>query len=758
MTKIVGLWDGKTDHDNETIEPQDSMAYSEPDYSYMEAERAPSPLIPVICLLLAIAWLGFVGWTARSGFAGQAPTAPQIGALIATASAPLALIGVLYLLLMRTSRTEARRFGATAEAMRTESAALEARLAAFSHSINENRTNLAAQADYLLSLGDDTIQRMSSISAAMRAESDVIGRQAETLKSSAADAQADMATLLGRLPEAHSQTRQIAETLQETGSGAIEKVAALESQLSSLAVRGREADEIAAGAAQQLAAQLQRIEDVSGAAQDRIDTAASQMNSTIDSAFSRAAEAADEARQAMETQGTAMLAMVEQSKALFERVGTTSADGLARRLAEISGQVEALGDRLSAHDNSGRALVQHLADGLADVEMRLAALDMEGTSRTERLASAVTGLTNHADRLTLALNGGGAAADNLIARSETLLTALDASAREIDETLPAAFARLETTAGASRERIAALAPGLGGLETSANAAFDRLVQTEKLLTQQREAVELLANAAEQQLAAGTRHAEDLTTAIGVADGQAKALAEGAGPSLIEVMLRVRDTAAQAAERAREALDRIIPDAAQALGKASDDAMRKAVTDRVETQMAAIAQAAERAAEAANLASGRLDQQLSAIGNAATEMEGRFSAGQAEIEEANRENFARRVSLLIEALNSTAIDVTKVLSNEVTDSAWAAYLKGDRGVFTRRAVKLLDAGEAREIVRYYEADPEFRDQVNRYIHDFEAMLRAVLATREGAPMGVTILSSDMGKLYVALAQAIDKLRN
>ena len=54
--------------------------------------------------------------------------------------------------------------------------------------------------------------------------------------------------------------------------------------------------------------------------------------------------------------------------------------------------------------------------------------------------------------------------------------------------------------------------------------------------------------------------------------------------------------------------------------------------------------------------------------------------------------------------------------------------------------------------------EFREQVNRYIHDFEAMLRRVLAEREGSPLGVTMLSSDMGKLYVALAQAIERLRN
>ena len=113
---------------------------------------------------------------------------------------------------------------------------------------------------------------------------------------------------------------------------------------------------------------------------------------------------------------------------------------------------------------------------------------------------------------------------------------------------------------------------------------------------------------------------------------------------------------------------------------------------------------------------------------------------------------------MESLNSTAIDVTKILSNEVTDTAWTAYLRGDRGVFTRRAVRLLELGRsARRSRSIYEDDPEFREQVNRYIHDFEAMLRRVLADARRPPLGVTLLSSDMGKLYVALAQAIERLR-
>jgi hypothetical protein len=39
-----------------------------------------------------------------------------------------------------------------------------------------------------------------------------------------------------------------------------------------------------------------------------------------------------------------------------------------------------------------------------------------------------------------------------------------------------------------------------------------------------------------------------------------------------------------------------------------------------------------------------------------------------------------------------------------------------------------------------------------------MLRTMLSTRDGNALGVTLLSSDMGKLYVALAQAIERLRD
>ena len=160
---------------------------------------------------------------------------------------------------------------------------------------------------------------------------------------------------------------------------------------------------------------------------------------------------------------------------------------------------------------------------------------------------------------------------------------------------------------------------------------------------------------------------------------------------------------------------------------------------------------------AKAASERLTRQLLTIGETAAAVEARIAEERENREEREAADLSRRVALIIDALNSTAIDVSKILSNEVSDAAWAAYLRGDRGAFTRRAVRLLDSGEARDILVHYEEEPEFRDQVNRYIADFETMLRAVLAGHGGNAISMTLLSSDMGKLYVALAQAIERLR-
>jgi hypothetical protein len=146
-----------------------------------------------------------------------------------------------------------------------------------------------------------------------------------------------------------------------------------------------------------------------------------------------------------------------------------------------------------------------------------------------------------------------------------------------------------------------------------------------------------------------------------------------------------------------------------------------------------------------------------IGQSAAALEQHIEETQKDQREKDSEAFARRVSLLIDSMHSAAIDVGKILSDEIDDKAWGAYLKGNRGVFTSRAVRLIGGSETRAIRAHYDSDLEFQRSVNRYVHDFEAMLRRVIAERDGGIIAVTLMSSDMGKLYAALAQAIDKRR-
>ena len=235
----------------------------------------------------------------------------------------------------------------------------------------------------------------------------------------------------------------------------------------------------------------------------------------------------------------------------------------------------------------------------------------------------------------------------------------------------------------------------------------------------------IADAARLELSAA------IETLTGSAQAGVAALGENGARSIEELAGRLESEAAAAVERA----------------------IRTGTASTAQALEAAVA----RATGASRDAAVQFRDQLAKVDELAGNLERRVGHARQRAEEQVDNEFSRRAALITEALNSHAIDIAKALSTDVADTAWAAYLRGDRGIFTRRAVSLIEAGDARAIAQIYEGDSEFREHVSRYIHDFEAILRQVLSTRDGHALGVTLLSSDMGKLYVAMAQAIERLR-
>jgi hypothetical protein len=846
-----------------------------------------------ILAVLAIAWTAAAIWSIARG--APALTLPNALQWISFVTPPLILLGIAWIILGQTPRKETERFTRAVAALRSESSALESVLAIVATRLEENHSKLRGEATKLMSLGDEASDRLGRVTYYLSKESANLDKKSLALETAAEAARVDIGVLLQDLPKAEEQARSVAEAMKEAGLTAHNHAGALEGQLSALVARGREADEVAGGAAQRLASHLARVESTTASASARLEEAATSMNAAVDGTMARAAEAIDATRSSIDAQGSALFAAIEQNRAALQHAGDEATRKLKQRLEAIGEKIEGLSANLSAQDAashaligslhselagldesftelartgtgnaerleqslaavrasvgglseelaggnehteaiisrtrqmaealggvgaqladvpaglvrvetqavrthksvaeiapavaelerassaalaklgqaedsmarqhelleaSGTALATYLLQRLGEVEEKLNSLREVGGSSTLELGESITGVRDSVADLASSLVGNRESTEELAARASQVSEALAAISVELDERLPASLARVEEQATRTRSVSAAMLPDVEAVQASADAASARLAEAEASLSRQQQALDqMLANLTEGvAVAEGQLHA--LGGAALEADRAASQIVAKTGPDLIDALLRVREAANQAAERARETIGAVIPQSAATLAEASRVALTGAISGPVEERIAELNQVAARAVDSARTASERLTRQMLKIGETAAAVEARIDDARKDREEKDAETFSRRVALLIESLNSTAIDVTKILSNEVTDSAWAAYLKGDRGVFTRRAVRLLDNAEARAIIQHYEAEPEFREQVNRYIHDFEAMLRRILADRDSSALGVTILSSDMGKLYVALAQAIERLR-
>ncbi|WP_176590458.1 hypothetical protein [Sphingobium sp. EM0848] len=831
-------------------------------------------------LAAGLLWIGFAGWaTASSGQWRGGPAAWP--GLVATILIPLILLGVCYLLLLRNSRSETRRYLDTARALRTEAELLELRLGRIAGQLETSRQTMQDQAELLDSYGAAASSNMEASAELIAGRAHSTAERAEAAERAALSLVQRMETLIASIPALEDRATRMSAQIADNSHSLSERIDMLEARLHALGELSDDARTRTLSATKSLSSQLTQLQEATRSTTQEVngmaDIAAARIDATMESArkameeswqdleqksvslgsltirtreevaettqsvialltqelnrveidvlhrletthgraqetmaavdanltaqalslksliegaqsgiastshsaltaLSRDAETVEaELRQRIETavaqarngmaitdegiarQSEALDVLIARSRSGIAAIGEETVANLADHVGEVESRLHQINDLVEGQRALVAGLQTSLHDAVISAETRFTAMEEAALARNERLTEALKRLTDETQRIDSALATGGMTAEKLIGSAETLMVALDSSVRELDETFPAALERFNGRIETSRTLLDSAAPEIERLEAISEALVGRTQEAEELLRGQGRRLSEWLESTQSGVDANRELVERLRTALDNAHQDATRITEGAGPLLVTALLRVKDTADQAAERARQALSRAIPDAAQSLADASEEAMERVIGDKITAQIEQVAKVAEEAVKAAHQASDRLTRQLLTIADTSAAVEARIEEAERAAEDRDRDHFARRSALIIESLNSTAIDVTKILSNDVTDSAWSSYLKGDRGVFTRRAVKLLDAGESREIALHYDNDPEFQEHVNRYIHDFESMLRIILSARDGNALGVAILSSDMGKLYVALAQAIERLR-
>jgi hypothetical protein len=817
---------------------------------------------PGILAVTLLAWTGFFGWAHRTESIEDL-TSDRFINLLGSWSLPVSLIGVAWLLAMRSSRAEASRFADVAASLRTESEALELRMRTVNEEITLARGFLAENARELESIGRVSAHKLQEAAeqlGAALADSDAKAKTLEQVSSAATtnleqlrkhlpvvtsaakdvtnqignagnSAQLQVKTLIAalqRVAEAGQTARGNIDGLEErAGEASVQlshlisqNTAALETSIQTASDRTQQLSGILDAASSSLTDQLRvnlstaqagtkeisivledaaqnverqlfssaadadvRMQELSvllGQASQNMahtlsvsaaETAAKtqEMSAMLNTAAKSAADQLDTAAQDAQSRSQNIADVlniaVQNIAGQLENTGVHIDDVASRSVAQLTQQVEMLRESLAdmktyAQSEDARidAMIARTAKHINEKSAQLSALDDMSAERTVKLAFSVEALVASTQNLNDNLGANHHSTDALIERSERLLLALDTAGREIDETLPAALSRADERLIASMLHLDSATQKAGRLNEHSDNMLAKLTTIEGLITTQREDIGTLMSSSDVDFAERQEQVDALATSLIETKAIMADITDQANNDLVQTLDRVRSSSHDAAEASRALLESGLSDVTERLSRQSRDALAIAIDGQVLALNDVVQQSFEKNIALSEAATRKIAAQLAEIDGMTLNLETRLDTAREGFSGIDDDSFARQMVTLTESLNSTAIDVAKILSNEVTDTSWAAYLKGDRGVFTRRAVRLLDTSEAKTIAAHYAEEPEFRDHVNRYIHDFEAMMRVLLSTRDGNAIGVTLLSSDVGKLYVALAQAIERLRN
>ena len=828
----------ETTAETRTEEPAlDLSEYTEEYVDESAFEPAPSRfgwVAPTFAIGAIVLWSALYGFAMRGAIANAASAAPaEWTRWIIDWSVPVLLVCVVWLLTMRHSRAEAKRFAQTAALLSQESSELEQRLTVVNRELSLAREFLAAQSRELESLGRVASERISTHASELQDLIKTNGAQVDAIGSASETALGNMTRLRDDLPVVANSARDVSNQVGNAGRTAHEQLDKLVTGFERLNQFGKASENQVSALDKRVGevlkgfqTQLEQIEAFAGTRLTKVQAEVESYRGTVEATENSAIAALGE-RIAMlesETQATALqlraaedaaMQQLQAARKRFEDDVSRTVESLDRldqhalaasqkRIENLNAEATRFDDRLAARDRkfldemsrrqeefetretqASEVLAQRLADlddalterreAQVQETEKLVATSTAMTEQLEKLSALIGEIDQHGRTTRIGLTDGLNALDAQIAEKRAalgetqkqlgelteagirLLEIIQSGAKHSREDLPKAIETASGSLGEVEERAAAISGMMFATGQQADQLSGYLITTQNKIIEADNSIERLG-------AKLSEHSEEALAKLQGLRGGFSRLANQSEGFAGETQNALRE-ALGALEAATESAFAALEDGArEKVGTLAETVSKDAVAEieralRSETTetVTKLEQAAKQAAGAGREATAQLRDQLAKVNELTVNLERRIARSRELAEEQVGNDFARRMALITDSLNSNAIDIAAALSNDVTDTAWDAYLKGDRGIFTRRAVSLLSNGEAKEIAELYQRDDAFKANVSRYIHDFESMLRSMLSTRDGNALGVTILGSDMGKLYVVLAQAIERFR-
>jgi len=609
---------------------------------------------------------------------------------------------------------------------------IAAKIAAMDEQLAATRTALTAVVEHGDAIVDRQLDRLSGSGERLATMFDVFGERTAAVRA-AADAHLD------GLPDRFERARHAGEaTFDEL-------------------IRG--ADGIAAKFAD-----LHQPFDASTAAIAGLHVDMTRLNDIAASFTSTLADGIPEARvgiEALATRNTALAGDVAglSGKLELAMVGTAA---LHRDVTSTRRELAALGDddlrrvddRMNATATVMRDIGRELTTYAVQSEATRTAVEVDITALTRHIAAAASAgddrlatLTGHVAGLHGALEQLGEPLD----RARDGLAAADAQTMRLDEAatlLGSNLAHVIAVTSENFEHMHARAAHLLGtsaeVQGSARDGADAIDRVAARFVAERDALDTAVAA----LGGALTGASDTLAALEVAT---RRVDTDTAVRLGETFVRVRQLSDEHAVALDDLLQGVVRATATALEQTGGDVAEAAFATPIRRELAAVGEMVEQVRALGDSMTQRIAGQVRTVDAQVLDVDARIAEMETRLDVRARDTLTARSARLLAMLGTASVDVSKLLAIDAGDGAWVEYLKGDRSVFARRAVRLVDGAMATKIARHFAHDDAFRDEASHYLGIFEQLSRRLMTDPDGDALLATVVSSDLGKLYVALAR-------
>lgn len=693
-------------------------------------------------LLASVLWLVALAAYGTATFVPGLSVAPTLRSIAVVAGMTLALSAPLALIWLTAAQLRAR------SGIRAQRTALIAQHADFTDRKIE-------KGGYALTLLEDRMtalaSRIEAIAAPVQAQHEALTTATTKLEAMSArltevNAETDRATgnLGAATPAAIAQAERLLGLLGTGMADLRSQLAETAALLETLQAGAREADAASQATALAITERVQSLSAASASAQDAIAAPLAQLIEGVDTAFARTARAMDTTRDGVHAQTNAMLASVEQARVTLDHIGGEAARQVDTRLAGLLSAAASLGSEIEAQAARTETLINDVSKSFTILDAKLGNSAATGTSTLDAITERMNEARDAIFRLGEPISSTETALGAVEARLSSLGDAAASTFGSLDEALPAALPRLEDMA----LRLSELHDRADQLSLPLQSGGDSIAAAQAQLDRARASLETSALQLGHELATARDALAEIDTMTG-------STSLAASSQLIDVFARVREIANQTAGTMRETLSNVVAEAEAALDQAGSQRAELAFGAPIRASIAEVEVLQERVAAAGQAAAERVTQRLLGLTETVAKVESRIDEVDTRYEIRARNTLSKRASQLVESMQSAAIDIAGLLAFEIEDTAWDNYLAGDKSIFARRIVERIDDTGTRALARHFDHDPEFRTQATHYIQEFEALIAHVLPDREGHALAVTLLSSHIGKLYIAMGQSVGR---